>query len=85
MVSIVSWLMSFIMMFGIYSQTFVVTDVDYKTDIVQMEDFNGNIWSFKGCEDWLEGDVCSAILWDNDTDIIYDDVILTTRYSGWVE
>lgn len=35
-------------------------------------------------EDWCEGDIVSAIMSDNCTPEIYDDIIIQTRYSGWV-
>ena len=83
MMNFIAWLMTLISMFGLYPKTCVVTDVNYVTDTVQIEDFNGEIWEFHGCEDWVEDDICSVIMYDNGTEIIYDDVILSVRYSGW--
>ena len=41
--------------------------------------------SFKGIEDWAEGDIVSAIMSDNCTpESIYDDIVVQTRYCGWV-
>ena len=67
-----------------YSLTTVVVSIDYDTNIVECIDFNGNIWAFDGCDDWYLFDVCSMIMDDMDTDIIYDDSILNYRYDGWL-
>lgn len=69
---------------GVYADTMVVTEVDYEGDVVTIADFNGFEWQFEGCEDWIEGDVCSVLMCDNGTEVIFDDVILSTTYSGWV-
>lgn len=49
------------------------------------KDFNGNLWTFTdNTEDWYKGDICSLIMHDNYTDIIYDDTIIKAQYSGFV-
>lgn len=68
----------------VYPQTFLVMEVDYSNDIVTMIDFNGNEWIIEGAEDWMEGDIASAIMEDNNTITIYDDEIITLRYSGFI-
>lgn len=68
---------------GFYPMTTVVTDVNYDTDEVTCTDFNGNDWVLTECEDWNEGDICSMIMCDNGTEIIYDDIIISERYDGW--
>lgn len=68
-----------------YAQTTVVTSVDYDADIVECVDFNGNVWAFKGCEDWQVMDVCAMMMDDNNTATIYDDVIVSARYNGWLD
>lgn len=70
---------------SIYSMTTVVCEVDYDNDIVVTMDFIGNTWEFEGCDDWFEGDICAMTMCDNGTDIVYDDIILSTKYCGWVE
>lgn len=71
---------------GIYSTTTMVTNVDYDTDIVTIQTFSGIEYQFEGCEDWYEGDICTVTMYDNGTpDTIYDDEILQTRYSGWID
>lgn len=52
---------------------------------ITVEDFNGNLWIFTdSTEDWVKGDICSLIMHDNYTDIIYDDTIIKAQYSGFV-
>lgn len=68
-----------------YSITTMVVEVDYESDIVTVVDFNRNYWQFAGCEDWIEGDICTCTMDANGTEIIYDDEIINTRYCGWVE
>lgn len=71
---------------GVYSTTTMVTDVDYNADVVTIQTFSGIEYQFEGCEDWYKGDICTVTMWDNDTpDTVYDDEILQTRYSGWID
>ena len=70
---------------NLYPQTFKVISVDYYENLVTVEDFNGNVWQFWGAEDWVENDICSAIMSDNGTDSIYDDSFVMVRYSGWIK
>ena len=52
---------------------------------VTTKDFNGNLWTFTDdTEDWVKGDICSLIMHDNYTSIIYDDEIIKAQYSGFV-
>lgn len=68
-----------------YALTTIVVSLDYDTDTVEVEDFNGNVWAFEGCEDWQLMDVCALSMDDNNTANIYDDVILSARYNGWLD
>lgn len=68
-----------------YTITTVVVSLNYDTDTVEVEDFNGNVWAFDGCEDWQLFDVCSLAMDDNNTANIYDDVIVSMRYNGWFD
>lgn len=71
---------------GIYAMTAQVYCLDYEADIVTIEDANGNLWDFEGCEDYCEGDLVSCVMWDAGTpETVYDDHILSARFSGfWV-
>ena len=66
-----------------YPMTAKVVNVDYTTDTVTVENFNGFLYAFFGCEDWQVGDCCSLIMGDNGTESIYDDIIMMAHYSGW--
>ena len=69
-----------------YPMTTIVISVDSPADIVTIKDCNGNIWEFFGAEDWMIGDICACIMYDNKTpSTIYDDEIYNTRYSGTFE
>lgn len=67
----------------VYAMTTVVVELDYDNDAVVCVDFNGNEWAFYGIEDWLVGDVATLVMWNAETDIIYDDEVLDVYYSGW--
>lgn len=69
----------------IYPQTFVVSDVDYSTDTMVLTDYNGFEWIYEGVEDLFIGDIISAIMEDNNTDIIFDDEIIKIRYASYME
>lgn len=70
---------------GVYSIITMVTYVDYDTDVVTIKTFSGIEYQFEGCEDWYDGDICTVTIWDSNTpDTVYDDEILQTRYSGWI-
>lgn len=69
----------------LYALTTVVVEVDRECNTVYCVDFNGEEWAFWGCEDWVEGDIASMLMYTNGTPIIYDDVILSARYGGYFE
>ena len=56
-------------------------------DTVTVETINGMLWSFTNdTEDWYEGDICAMIMDNNGTpDYMYDDIIVKTRYSGFIK
>lgn len=66
-----------------YATTLRIKDFNFKSDIILMEDSVGNIWEAKGIEDWELDDVVSALMYDNRTTSIYDDEIVSMRYSAW--
>ena len=70
---------------SVYPLTTKVVMVDYPTDVVWCEDFNGNIWEFYGCEDWCVNDIASLLINDNGTENIYDDEIMSAKYNGTFE
>ena len=66
----------------LYPRTGIVTGIDRDADVVTWTDGAGLDWSFYGCEDWMIGDHVAAIMDDNGTATVYDDVIVTARYAG---
>lgn len=67
-----------------YALTAVVVEINYEKDLVTAQDGNDNLWQFYGSEDWQEGDCVTLIVSDCGTAEIYDDVIVSARYSNWV-
>lgn len=66
-----------------YPLTAVIDSFDTENDMVYAVDYNGNAWVFYGIEDWEIGDVVSMMMTDmGTTDSIYDDEVITVRYSG---
>lgn len=68
----------------IYPNCGVVSELDYKQDIVYFTDSTDNIWGFYGIEDWQIGDIVTVIMDDMDTMMIYDDEIIMMVYCGRV-
>lgn len=63
----------------------IVVEANEKTDILVIEDACGLTWEYEGIEDIVEGDVVVMMMYDNNTpETIFDDVILTVEYSGFV-
>ena len=69
----------------IYATSGVVTETDTVNDVVTIEDYNGNLFQFEGVEDYEEGDIVSCVMYNNNTENITDDVIISCRYSGRIE
>ena len=68
---------------GNYALTAIVTKTDRAADVVTIEDATGNEWQFYGVEDWEVGDGASAVMCDNGTQEIFDDSIVSVRYTSW--
>ena len=68
-----------------YPTTMIVNELNYDENTVICIDFNGNEWAFEGIEDWRIGDIASMIMDDMETELIYDDIIIMVRYSGYVK
>lgn len=67
-----------------YALTCKVVEIDRSKDVVTIEDSTGHRWEFYGVEDWEINDCVSAIMNDCGTTSIFDDEIVSIRYSGWV-
>ncbi len=69
---------------GIYARSAAVVSLYYGADVVTLEDSQGIMWEFYGCEDWNPGEVADLLVWNNGTpETIFDDVILQALYSGY--
>ena len=67
---------------GVYGKLCVITNLDYDRDVVDVTDWNGDVWSFDGIEDWALWDYVDVVFHDNGTPgTIYDDVIMSTTYE----
>lgn len=70
---------------NLYPASMIVVEVNQDTDMVTLQDFNGFLWQFEGVEDWVVNDICACIMNDMNTESIFDDEIVETRYCGWVQ
>ena len=64
-----------------YPSCGIVTEIE--GDVVIYTEFNGNMFSFLGAEDWEMGDIVAVIMDDNGTQIVTDDEIVSVRYCGY--
>lgn len=70
--------------YGYYPASAVIVDINYETDEVLVEDVNGFLYAFYGCEDYAEGDIVSLIMDSNGTpESVTDDRIIDAKYSGF--
>lgn len=67
----------------IYPQSGIVTNVDYKNNIVTFQTFSGIEYQFNDCDDWIINDCVSCIMFTNYTDNVYDDIIIKYEYDGY--
>lgn len=68
-----------------YPETFVVTEVNQKENYILLETFSGNVFRWNNSEDWMTGDIASAIMDSNGTEEVEDDRIIKLQYSGYME
>lgn len=66
----------------IYPAVAIVASVDEAADTVAAELANGLVYEFYGAEDWQTGDLAALLLDDNGTASVFDDKIVSARYSG---
>ena len=67
----------------IYSDCGIVTEIE--EEVVTIEMCNGNQFQFEGAEDYEPGDLIAVTFYDNGTKIVFDDIILDTKYVGYTE
>ena len=68
-----------------YPETFTVIATNVGADYIVLRNFAGHFYVWGNCEDWEPGDIASAIMNDNGTADVTDDIIVTLKYSGYTE
>lgn len=66
---------------NLYPISTKVIILDYTTNKVTVQQTNGTLWAFYGCDDWELNDNCNLIMDNNGTPEVYDDIIVDYRYS----
>ena len=69
----------------IYPETGIVVDVNRNANLVTFQTCGGMLYSFTECDDWQEGDMCSVIMYSGDVSNVYDDTVISVKYSGCKE
>lgn len=67
---------------AMYPTTCIITEIDETADLVTMSTCEGFEYQFYGIEDCFEGDLVSCIMFNNFTEDITDDVIISQQYTG---
>ena len=70
---------------NLYAQTGIITEINRYSDFVTVTVANGNQFSFYGASDYEEGDFCSMVMDSCGTEIVYDDVVIDTKYDGYLQ
>lgn len=68
-----------------YPETFTVISTNVGANYIVLRNFAGHFYVWGNCEDWEPGDIASAIMNDNGTADVTDDIIVTLKYSGYTE
>lgn len=69
---------------GFYPECGIVKEISNNEITVEL--FNGNLFSFYAEDgDWFVDDICSMIMYDNGTETIYDDEIVSVKYCGYID
>lgn len=73
-----------------YPATFIITEAGWdaqgELQILTAEDCTGHLWQwYSDAGDYTEGDLVAAIMYDMETDYIYDDIMVDERYVGICE
>ena len=67
----------------IYPEAAVLTSINSAAEEITVTCVNGNRFAVRtASEDWCIGDLCSLLVYDNNTETVEDDKILQIRYSG---
>lgn len=63
----------------------IVIEVNLEEDYILIKDFSDNLWMMSDCEDWAVNDLIAMIMYDNNTSIIFDDIIIDAKYCESIE
>ena len=67
----------------IYADCGAILEEPTENVVITMQ--NGNQFSFENSDgDWMKGDLVSVIFDSNETEEVFDDIIISYRYSGWI-
>lgn len=69
----------------LHSRVAMVTEINEEENLITVTCANGNMFQFTDIEDWMCGDLCSMIMYDKGTEIVEDDIIISSRYGGYLE
>jgi hypothetical protein len=61
----------------------LVLEIDRRSDTVLMATESGHAYSFRGVEDYEVDDILSVTMFDNFSPYVFDDQVVTVRYSGF--
>ena len=64
-----------------YSNLFQIVETDREQDVVTVVDSNGFEYQFTEVEDLEVGDFLTAVMDDNGTEEVFDDIIVSVRYE----
>lgn len=70
---------------NLYAQTGIITEINRHSDFVTVTVANGNKFSFYGAMDYEEGDFCSMVMDSCGTEYVYDDIVIDTKYDGYLQ
>ncbi len=59
----------------------IIYEIDKSADIVRYTDGVNN-WYFSGVDDWQVGDTILTVMYDNNTQTVKDDIIISVKYSA---
>lgn len=68
----------------LYPETAIVVDIE--DGVITAICANGNMFEFFADDgDWCNGDICAMIMYDNGTESVIDDRIISVKYAGYME
>ena len=59
-----------------------IVEIDEENDVVVVMDTVGMLWEFEGIEDYMLDDTVALLMDKNNTETIFDDIIVRVFYVG---